>query len=178
MIFVLKASLFRITNNAISVGAAEDALIEKRELIIEIENEFKSLIDLHLKTPIAQDVFNKKLSEVNDRLIVYKNELKKMEDSFIKGHEAKERLDFIKKILKENKDGIKVITNNLIKAFIQKIISVISDEIVFCMMSNRAYTDKTFSENIDKFLSHPPITEGTFDDPIYPIKITFKVIIP
>src|SRR5690554_2827729 len=68
LIFVLKASLFRITNNAISLGAAEDALIEKRELIIEIENEFKSLIDLHLKTPIPQDVFNKKLSEVNDRL--------------------------------------------------------------------------------------------------------------
>lgn len=170
--------LFRITNNAISVGAAEDVLIEKRELIIAIENEIESLIDLHLKTPIPQDVFNRKLSEVNDRLIIAKNELKKMEDSFIKGHEAKERLDTINKILKENKDGIKVITNNLIKAFIQKIISVGPDEIVFCMMSNRTYTDQTFAENIDKFLSHPPITEGIFDDPIYPIKIKFKVIIP
>ncbi|WP_264230202.1 hypothetical protein [Acholeplasma laidlawii] len=90
MIFVLKASLFRITNNAISVGAAEDSLIEKRELIIEIENEIESLIDLHLKTPIPPDVFNRKLSEVNDPLIVSKNELKKMEDSFIKGHVAKE----------------------------------------------------------------------------------------
>lgn len=170
MIFVLKALLFRITNNAISVGAAEDSLIEKRELIIAIENGIESLIDLHLKTPIPQDVFNRKLSEVNDRLIVAKNELKKMEDSFIKGHEAKERLDTINKILKENKDCIKVITNNLIKAFIQKIISVSSDEIVCCMMSNRTYTDKTFRENIDKFLSHPPITEGTFDDSIYPIK--------
>ncbi|WP_264230201.1 hypothetical protein [Acholeplasma laidlawii] len=72
--------------------------------------------------------------------------------------------------MKENKDGIKVITNNLIKEFIQKIISIGPDEIVFSMMSNRTYTDKTFRENIDKFLSHPPITEGTFDDPIYPIK--------
>nr|WIF89039.1 hypothetical protein QOL21_03325 [Acholeplasma laidlawii] len=169
--------LFRITNNAISVGAAEDSLIEKRELIIEIENEIESLIDLHLKTPIPQDVFNRKLSEVNDPLIVAKNELKKMEDSFIKGHAAKERLDFIKKILKENKDCINVITNNLIKEFIQKIISIGPHEIIFCMMLNRTYTDKTFRENIDKFLSHPPITEGTFDDPIYPIK-KFKVIIP
>ena len=170
--------LFKITNKAISVGAAEDALIEKRELIIEIENEIESLIDLHLKTPIPQEVFNKKLSEVNDRLIVAKNELKKMNDSFIKGHEAKERLATINNILRENKNGIKIITSNLIKAFIQKIISVGSEEIVFCMMSNRTYTDQTFAENIDKFLSHPPVTEGTFNDPIYPIKMKFKVIIP
>ena len=46
------------------------------------------------------------------------------------------------------------------------------------MMSNRIYTDKTFTENIEKFLSHPPVTEGTFNDPIYPIKMKFKVIIP
>jgi hypothetical protein len=101
-----------------------------------------------------------------------------MEDSFIKSHEAKERLDTINKILKENKDGIKILTNNLIKSFIQKIISIGPDEIVFCMISNRTHTDKMFAENIDKLLSHPPITEGTFDDPIYPIKMKFKVIVP
>src|SRR5690606_2943668 len=111
-------------------------------------------------------------------LDIIENELKKMDDSFIKGHETKERLATINNILRENKDGIKILTNNLIKAFIQKIISVDSEEIVFCMMSNRTYTDKTFAENIDKFLSHPSITEGVFDDPIYPIKIKFKVIIP
>lgn len=46
------------------------------------------------------------------------------------------------------------------------------------LMSNRTYTDQTFSENIDKFLTHPPVTEGTFNDPIYSIKMKFKVIIP
>ena len=68
--------------------------------------------------------------------------------------------------------------NSLIKAFIQKIISIAPNEIVYCMMSKRTYTYKTFVENIDKFLSHPPITEGTCNDPIYHIKIKFKVIIP
>ncbi|MBN3490232.1 recombinase family protein [Acholeplasma equirhinis] len=170
--------LFSITNKAISVGAAEDALIEKRELIIEIENEIESLIDLHLKNPIPQDVFNKKLSAVNDRLIIAKNELSQMESSFIKGHEAKERLATINNILRENKNGIKILTNNLIKAFIQKIISVNSDEIVFCMMSNRTYTDQAFAESIDKFLTHPPVIEGTFNDPTHSIKMKFKVIIP
>lgn len=115
---------------------------------------------------------------MNDRLIIAKNELNQMESSFIKGHEAKERLVTINNILRDNKNGIKILTNNLIKAFIQKIISVNSDEIVFCMMSNRTYTDQAFAENIDKFLTHPPVIEGTFDDPINHIKTKFKVIIP
>lgn len=55
---------------------------------------------------------------MNDRLIIAKNELNQMESSFIKGHEAKERLLTINNILRDNKNGIKILTNNLIKAFI------------------------------------------------------------
>lgn len=110
--------MFRIINNVILVGVVEDLFIEKCELIIEIENEIELLIDFYLKMLIFLDVFNRKLFEVNDLLIVFKNELKKKEDLFIKGYVVKEWLDFINKILKENKDGIKVIINNLIKEFI------------------------------------------------------------
>lgn len=41
------------------------------------------------------------------------------------------------------------------------------------MMSNQKYTDQAFTENIDKFLKHPAVIEGTFDDLLKSNKFPF-----
>lgn len=163
---------------SLEVNSSDDDLNVIRNDVINLNNEMAQLVDLKIKTPgFSQEMFDSKYQELNDELTDKRIKLQEIETKYIQGHENEQRLSQIKNILNDNKRTLNSLDASTLKAFINRMISVSQNEIIYCINVNKQYTDLEFSNKRHEFINQEPIATGSYYDEKYKIDMKYRIIL-
>jgi len=83
----------------------------------------------------------------------------------------------IKNILNDDKHALKSLDASTLKAFINRMISVSQNEIIYCINVSKQYTDLEFSNKRHEFINQEPIATGSYYDEKYKIDMKYRIIL-
>lgn len=157
--FDIMKDIYKAVLSSVNIVETDTRMDVLTKSINEIEIKINELVDMKLNNELNKDVFNNKYQILSEDLRNKEKELKNLEKEKSSNFDKNSRIEKMKTIIKESK-GITTLEIDVLRAFIYRIIAVNKNNLIFCVSTNRAYTDTEFNEKLEDFIKYLAIAEG------------------
>ena len=134
-------------------------------------------MDLKISTPdLSEEIFMQKYQALNGQIRTKKNDINATEENIMVKFQKESKLSQMKKILARQTKPFVELDVDTFRIFIYRIIAVSRTQIVFCISTNKEYSDAEFASRRYEFSISPAMAEGHIRCEKYKNTLKYKVI--
>jgi hypothetical protein len=163
-------------NMAPSEHEVKLATLEKEKS--ELQSQLAQLVDLKISTPdLSEEIFMQKYQALNGQIRTKMNDINATEKQIMVKFQKESKLSQMKKILARQTKPFEELDVDTFRIFIYRIIAVSRTKIVFCISTDKEYSDAEFASRRFEFSITPTISDGLFLCQKYKNSLKYNVVI-
>jgi hypothetical protein len=144
----------------------------------ELQSQLAQLVDLKISTPdLPEEVFMQKYQALNGQIRTKMNIINAMKKQIMIKFQKESKLSQMKKILAKQTKPFEELDIDVFRTFIFRIIAVSRTQIVFCISTDKEYSDAEFSARRYEFSILPEIAIGSIQMDKYKNTLKYKVVL-
>jgi hypothetical protein len=151
------------------------ATLEKEKS--ELQPHLAQLVDLKISTPdLSEEIFMQKYQALNGQIRTKMNDIIATEKQIMVKFQKESKLSQMKKILARQIKPFEELDVDTFRIFIYRIIAISRTQIVFCISTDKEYSDAEFAARRYEFSIIPPLVEGTFQNEKLKNSLKYRVV--
>jgi hypothetical protein len=163
-------------NMAPSEHEVKLATLEKEKS--EVQSQLAQLVDLKISTPdLSEEIFMQKYQALNGQIRTKMNDINATEKNIMVKFQKESKLSQMKKILARQTKPFEELDVDTFRIFIYRIIAISRTQIVFCISTDKEYSDAEFAARRYEFSIMPSISESNFICEHFKNVLKYKVVI-
>ncbi|HAU65899.1 MAG: hypothetical protein A2017_17460 [Lentisphaerae bacterium GWF2_44_16] len=152
------------------------ATLEKEKS--ELQSQLAQLVDLKISTPdLSEEIFMQKYQALNGQIRTKMNDINATEKQIMVKFQKESKLSQMKKILARQTKPFEELDVDTFRIFIYRIIAISRTQIVFCISTDKEYSDAEFASRRFEFSITPTISDGLFLCQKYKNSLRYNVVI-
>jgi hypothetical protein len=147
---------------------------EKSELL----SQLAQLVDLKITTPdLSEEIFMQKYQALNGQIRTKMNDINATEKQIMVKFQKESKLSQMKKILARQTKPFEELDVDTFRIFIYRIIAISRTQIVFCISTDKEYSDAEFAARRYEFSILPAMVEGQVRCEQYKNTLKYRVVL-
>jgi hypothetical protein len=152
------------------------ATLEKEKS--ELQSQLAQLVDLKISTPdLSEEIFMQKYQALNSQIRTKMNDINATEKQIMVKFQKESKLSQMKKILARQTKLFEELDVDTFRIFIYRIIAISRTQIVFCISTDKEYSDAEFAARRYEFSIFPAVAEGQVRCEQYKNTLKYRVVL-
>jgi hypothetical protein len=152
------------------------ATLEKEKS--DLQSQLTQLVDLKISTPdLSEEIFMQKYQALNGQIRAKMNDINATEKQIMVKFQKESELCQIKKILARQTKPYEELDVDTFRIFIYRIIAISRTQIVFCISTDKEYSDADFAARRYEFSILPAMAEGQVRSEQYKNTLKYRVVL-